>query len=462
MIKIFAHQGSFHFLFVTFLFATCGVFLQSCDAVRSVATTSPSKFAKKGVSIKNLLENSPALNDHFMGFMLYDPVKKKVLHEQNAHKYFVPASNTKILTLLTALKTLGDSLPAFQYEEKGDSLFLFPSGNPAFLHPDFQQNERVLSFLRKYQGKIYLSTTQFMDSHYGTGWAWDDYMGSYAPEKSALPMYGNVVSFQRDTKKTTIQPPYFQALTKKNEFIQEAVTRALDANTFEYNANNLPPNGKRVQVPFKTSAALSAQLLSDTLKRTVYLLKTPKFPSARAKTLNYTPIDTVFRKMMYESDNLIAEQLLLMSAAAMTDTAMTYKAIRMSEKKYLSVLPDAPIWEDGSGLSRYNLFTPATVVKALDIILQSEPQARVFNIFATGGKHGTVKLWYGGNPSYVFAKTGTLSNIHTLSGYIRTKKGGKQGGKILIFSFMHNNFTDSLRATKIEMQQILEFIRDNY
>jgi serine-type D-Ala-D-Ala carboxypeptidase/endopeptidase (penicillin-binding protein 4) len=458
MIKIFAPQKSFNFLLPTFLLVTLSLFLQSCDALRGVATTKQSRFGNKGVSIKNLLDNSTVLNDHFMGFMLYDPSKKKVLHEQNAHKYFTPASNTKIFTLLTALKSLGDSLPVFQYEEKGDSLFLFPSGNPAFLHPAFQQNERVLNFLRRYKGKIYVSPTQFMENHYGAGWAWDDYTGNYAPERAALPMYGNVVSFERSTKKLIVQPPYFQALTKKNDFIQEEATRALDQNAFEWNSNKLQPNGDKVQIPFKTSAALSVQLLSDTLHREVHLLKFAKRPSFRAKILNYTPIDTVLRKMMYESDNLLAEHLLLMSAAALTDTLMVSNAIRIATKSYLLDAPDAPIWVDGSGLSRYNLFTPATVVKTLEHILQSAPQARILSLFPEGGKSGTIKSWYDGNPSYVFAKTGTLSNVHCLSGYIRTK----QRGKLLIFSFMHNNFPDGSRAIKVEMQKILEFVRDNY
>ncbi len=463
MIKIFSrcninatHGKHFRWMYQLFLFVISSLFLQSCDTTRGTSNAGVGAFGKKGVSLKGLLENSPAFTDHFMGFMLYDPVKKKILQEQNAHKYFVPASNTKIFTLLTALKTLGDSLPIFKYEEKGDSLFLFPSGNPTFLHPEFPHNERVLRFLRQYKGKIYLSGSQFMDAPLGTGWAWDDYTGDYSPEKSAMPLYGNVVKFQRSTKKMSVQPPYFQSLTKRNDLIGDAVTRTLEQNTFEWNVNKLSPN-ERVSIPFKTSLVLSAQLLSDTLRRDVQVLKFAKRPSARAKTINYIAVDTVFKKMMYESDNLLAEHLLLMSAAAMTDTLMISKGIRMAEKSYFFNLPDAPTWIDGSGLSRYNLCTPAALVKTLENILQSAPQKRILSLFPEGGKSGTIKSWYEGNPSYVFAKTGTLSNVHCLSGYVRTKRG-----KLLIFSFMHNNFPEGSRPIKVDMEKVLQFVRDAY
>jgi D-alanyl-D-alanine carboxypeptidase/D-alanyl-D-alanine-endopeptidase (penicillin-binding protein 4) len=57
----------------------------------------------------------------------------------------------------------------------------------------------------------------------------------------------------------------------------------------------------------------------------------------------------------------------------------------------------------------------------------------------------------------VFAKTGSLRYVHSLSGYVKTKKG-----KVLIFSFMHNNFTGSSDPLKKEMQDILKRVYEVY
>jgi D-alanyl-D-alanine carboxypeptidase/D-alanyl-D-alanine-endopeptidase (penicillin-binding protein 4) len=96
----------------------------------------------------------------------------------------------------------------------------------------------------------------------------------------------------------------------------------------------------------------------------------------------------------------------------------------------------------------------------LEKINQLLPQEQLFHIFPAGGVSGTIKRWYApekGQQPYVYAKTGTLSNQHALSGYLVTKSG-----KMLIFSFMHNNFTGSINTIRQEMQDIFVFIRDNF
>jgi len=84
---------------------------------------------------------------------------------------------------------------------------------------------------------------------------------------------------------------------------------------------------------------------------------------------------------------------------------------------------------------------------------------RLHSLFPAGGVSGTLKRAYNtddGNP-FVWAKTGTLTNVHNQSGYIITKKGRK-----LIYSFMNNNFTRTTLEIRNEMVRVITKIHNEY
>ena len=161
--------------------------------------------------------------------------------------------------------------------------------------------------------------------------------------------------------------------------------------------------------------------------------------------------------MMQESDNHIAEQLLLMCSAVLSDSLQPEPAIRYMQQNYFSQYPDPPVWVDGSGLSRYNLFTPRFMVRLWKDVYDLVPRERLFALLATGGKPGTLKNWFKDEGPYVFGKTGTLSNNHSLSGYLVTKSG-----KTLIFAFMNANYVKPTMEVRANIQRILNLYYENY
>jgi D-alanyl-D-alanine carboxypeptidase/D-alanyl-D-alanine-endopeptidase (penicillin-binding protein 4) len=161
--------------------------------------------------------------------------------------------------------------------------------------------------------------------------------------------------------------------------------------------------------------------------------------------------------MMQDSDNFIAEQLLLQCAAVVSDTLKPEIAITYSKKNLLSDLPDMPQWVDGSGLSRFNLFTPRSIANLWQKIYEIVPQDRLFKLLAVGGKNGTIKNYFKSDNPYVFGKTGSLNNVRSLSGFVITKKG-----KIFIFSFMNNNFISPSSDVRKKIEQIINYLHDNY
>lgn len=127
-------------------------------------------------------------------------------------------------------------------------------------------------------------------------------------------------------------------------------------------------------------------------------------------------------------------------------------------KDSIAGLPDKPVWVDGSGLSRQNLFTPRSMVRLCEKIYDEiGNQDRLFDLLPQGGKTGTLKNLYKAEKPYVFAKTGSLSNNHNLTGFLITGSGKK-----LIFSFMNNNYTRPTADIRSEMESIITFIHQNY
>lgn len=272
-------------------------------------------------------------------------------------------------------------------------------------------------------------------------------------------MYSNVVRFQfkKNLPKPLANPSYFTSAIQAFPDVETPyyVFRNQAENRFAYRpkADSIAFD---VDIPFKTSASLLANLFSDTLKRNVSMYK-GTIPTDRI-TLYSIPADSLYKRMMQISDNFIAEQLLLVCSSVQNDTLSSAWTIDYMKENYLNDLPDEPIWVDGSGLSRYNLQTPRSMVALLRKVDEILGDDQIKNIFPAGGVSGTIQGWYGGHPEpYVFAKTGTLSNKHCLSGFLYTQRGKK-----LIFSFMHNNYVTSSSVLKKEMQKILQTIYQEY
>ena len=394
------------------------------------------------------------LHDH-TGFMLYDPEQKKELFSFQSDKYFTPASNTKIFTFYTSLIVLGDSIPALRYVESGDSLIFEGTGDPSLLYENIYNPGRTFEFLSKTTKKLFLADGNFYTDALGTGWSWDDLPFTYSSERSALPVFGNYFTLQQTGAVIKTMPAYFAFnITVKDSTEKPSLERETGSNKIDINPSRLKSNNQW-KTPFKTSADLTAKLLADTLNKEVTVIESGL--SGTVKTLYSIPADSLYKEMMQESDNFIAEQLLLVCAGVLSDSLKPEIAIRFMKKNNLADLPDEPIWVDGSGLSRYNLFTPRSIVKLWEKIYTLVPRERLFPLLAIGGKTGTVKRWYKNEPPYIYGKTGTLSNNHCLSGYLVTKKG-----RTLIFSFMSNNHPVPSSAVRQEMEVILKELYLHY
>lgn len=426
--------------------ATIFAFFTGCSVIKPVTNQ---------IHLKRMLEKSEFFSGHFTGFCLYDPESDEYLYSWNRNNYFTLASNTKLLTFYAALKCLGDSIPGMLYEFRNDTLLFSGTGDPTQLHATFP-HQPVLNLLNDTSHTLAYVPADFEDSPFAPGWAWEDYQYYFQPERSSLPLYGNTVSVVFDSTKNEfrVEPPFF------NDFVELSgetfnMNRLQLANIFSF-VPDTSRSAYKNSIPFITSESMVIRLLEDTLKRPVALTKDSWL--TLPDTIYSTPTLDVLAYMLKASDNHIAEQLQYVCAVQLGMTLNSELVRETIKDTYFSTLSDPPIWKDGSGLSRYNLATPEFMVQLLVLISKELPIETVKQLLAVGGRDGTLKNWYTSEGApYIFAKTGTLSNNHNLTGIIRT-----QSGKDLFFSFMNNNYASGSYPVKKEMEKVMSMIRDNF
>ncbi len=455
----------FHFAF----FISCSLF--SCSISRQISKQA-----------NNILLNDTAFQHGFIGISIYEPATSKYWYEHDAEKYFIPASNTKLFTLYAGMKYLGDSLVAARYFEEANQLYIVPTGDPTFLHPEFK-TQRLLNLLtKKSYTNICLNWGRdiWKEEIYGKGWAWDDYTENYSAPRSPFPMYGNIVRFEvksdsllvlNNSTKFPIEssPPYFknklttETLGYPHIYRNIKIQRALGENKFVITNSNKTQVIQ--EIPFYVDAAIILQLLNDTIKSAnsynsacIFEGSLPIKPekSRKINTIHSQPSDSLFKPMMYNSDNFFAEQTLLMASnehlGFMSDDAIIDTLLKTDLKD----IPQQPRWVDGSGLSRYNLFTPKSFVYILNKIKNEFGWNRIKNILPPGGS-GSLKNYYNSTVPYIYAKTGSMSNNCALSGYLITKKN-----KFLIFSILVNHYQSGATPVRKAVENFINYIRETF
>ncbi len=391
--------------------------------------------------------------DDFRGMVVYDLTREKELLNFNGNKYFIPASTVKLFTFFTAYSVLPDSVSSLEYLQRGDSLLIRGTGDPSVLTIE---EDPVLEFLKSRNENIFLVDRAIEDEKYGPGWSWDDYQSSYMPERSLLPLYGNRVTMSFDDS-LEISPGFFrEALFVPGQDVKSSghTNSYRDLNLNRFYAENLN-KGDQQSVPFITSNQLAADLLGDAIGKKVTLV--PDEFEGDFSMLLTRPYDSLYTRMLIESDNFIAEQLMLQVGWKAKNEYRVKAAVDYALDSIFQNISQRPRWVDGSGLSRYNLFTPESMVHLLKIMHREITTDHLLGYLAQGGVSGTLESNFigpSGEP-YVYAKSGTLSNNYCLAGYLKTKKG-----RLLAFSFMDNHYLGTSKDRKNELETYLLRLRE--
>ncbi len=435
-------------LIIKILFPIFVLVIMSCSTKK--------KLPASVFSLDQAIDTSKVLATGFSGVHITDLNTSEVIFSRNASKYFVPASNTKIFTLFASLNYLRDSIPALKYVETDTSLTFWGTGDHTFMHNLFPASATI-DFLKSnsQSKKLFQSYGHANIKHFGEGWMWDDFNDYYQAEITTFPAYGNVLTIKKDSTgikgnpeyamNRTIMTPQTKIVKRSPEFNQFLLPALLDTIKTYYQ-----------EIPYKDAENVNRQILESLIGTKINPINLP-LPDD-AETVYSIPTDTVLRRMMQVSDNMLAEQLLLLTGLTQNDTISSEFSIENVKTTLLKDLIDSPIWVDGSGLSKYNMMTPRSITQLLKKMHQQTDEQRLFSLMAIGGQNGSLRNMFKGNDGpYIFAKTGSLAAVYNLSGYMITRSGRK-----LIFSFMNNNFSGSAAPVRKEVERVLNLIREKY
>ena len=383
------------------------------------------RFSKR--KIGRMLKKIPAFEQAHIALSIEPLNTSKPKAFYQGENYMTPASNTKLLTYLAAVQTF-DSLPAVFFHQQDSIMHFKATGYPLLYHPFYPDHDLTSFFDQKFYWQYHPTATK--PNPHGSGWSWDDYSYYYAAETSPFPIHGNTLELIGSPTNLQFTPQVF-----KMEMVLDSLSKKLHRkkshNRFYFNPYKLSEKDTLYH-PFITSDSLFVRLLQEQINHPVSLQKGSN-QEPNWEVMNSKQEALLYKALLQESDNGVAEALLNMIAQSQFDEMDLPKTIDSLKSKWKSWLPDPIEWVDGSGVSRYNMITPRTLIAVLKKIHQEVGLETIKNYLPKSATSGTLKDY---PLQEVYAKTGTLRHNHNLSGYWISNRGN-----VYVFSIMANHFT---------------------
>ena len=355
--------------------------------------------------------------------------------------YMTPASNVKLMTFLAAIQHF-DSLPAIYYKEKDSIMHFKATGYPLLFHPFYPDPELASFFNQNYYWKYHAPKSK-LNAH-GHGWSWDDYPYYYAAESSPFPIFGNTTQIFIAPNSTRMIPKPLEKHMALDT-LKQLFHRERSKNRFYLNPQMLNERDT-LHLPFITSDSLFTHLLQNRTQYPVKLLENSNTPP-NWDILYSKQEALIYKALLQDSDNGVAEALLNMISQTTFNEMNIQKTIDNLKIHWSQWLPDPIEWIDGSGVSRYNMITPRTLIAVLKKIYQEAGLESIKKYFPKSASSGTLKDY---TLREVYAKTGTLRHNHNLSGYWISDRGN-----VYIFSIMANHFTTTTDEIREGISELL-------
>ena len=388
----------------------------------------------------------------------------ETLYALNSQKLLMPASTNKLYTCAAALENLG---PDYRFTtsvlRQNNSLVLRGGGDPDLTVKQLDSLAKIIST------EITLVDTLFVDEslldsiQYGQGWMWDEGAWWYAAPISALSVNDNCIDFYvnpgglGEPAKVTIFPQtkyvklVNQSITVKDtaDLKKLKIDRDWSGRTNLFTVSGEILDTVKMDTFYRNihdATLFSGSIFSESLKKYGTTVKNiiPSNKSGNLDTLAVHISDSLIvsaYNMMHKSDNLTAE--LFAKTMALSDTSSgNWRDGLKTIKAFLtnSTGMDTSLLRlsDASGVSRYTLTCTDQIIELLTYMYGSSHKNDFLYTLPSGGSNSTLKNRFPKSGQNIKAKTGHLSGVSNLSGYIFSDKYGP-----IAFSILMNGFIGS-------------------
>jgi serine-type D-Ala-D-Ala carboxypeptidase/endopeptidase (penicillin-binding protein 4) len=417
----------------------------------------------------------PELRRYRWGIVVQQLGSKTPLYNRDGDRLFIPASNVKLMTTAVALRQLGAATrlrtSVYRLPRNRDTagyvneLLVVGRGDPSLTTLGLQSIAQQL----KQRGERQIDRINFDDRYFrgeqiNGDWEWDDLSTDYAPAINSLMLGQNATTLTVSPQRLGMPLQYTWKNPTAYNWIVDNQTTTVESN-LENSVNALVLFGRpflkltgqlattapsvRIDLPVidpnhtfmnEFRQSLNSAGISVAMMRTVAEQSILNLPELAA--IDSPPVSELIKETNLQSNNVYAEVLLKSIGRShpqhftRTENTSTL-GIELVKQRLTELGVDSQAYylRDGSGLSRHNLVAPMAFIRVL-AAMATLPEGGVYrDSLPVAGVSGSLKNRLKGTiaQGIVRAKTGSMSGIISLSGYVNSPIYSP-----LVFSIMLN------------------------
>lgn len=446
----------------------------ACAPAATRAPAAPRTLAEVADSVIR----TPPLDRTHWGVLVVDAATGRELYSHDARSHYIPASNTKLVVTAVALGTLG---PDYRYRTevraggaRGDSvqsLVVHGTGDPTMSERFHERPFAALDSIARaiaasgirHAERLVIDVSEFEDERINGSWEIGDLPWSYAPPTAAFGIEegtfqlvvhpGTDVGAMASTEvigtgaqpvaavivtdtagaRTRLRIDYMQRTDTVHITGSIAVDAGADTSTLAVTRPERYAAGALAEALGRAGVDVAGiEIVQDSVAAASL-----RAGSTLVHEIVSPPVRDIVAAILQPSQNWIAEQVLKTLGAVFRGSGTWDDGIDV-EREYLVATAGLDSMSfslrDGSGLSAQNLLAPDAVVRLL-AHARAQPWADDYRVAMAqpGLRPGTLANRLLALEGRMFAKTGTIANVNSLSGYLVA-----DDGRELLFSILTN------------------------